>query len=48
MTKSEQFVYDFMEIFDENGLSLTPKEMYLRAYQEMERLREIKALFLIN
>jgi len=43
MTESEKFVNDFMVAFDENGLSAPPKIMYIRAYQEIEVLKDLKA-----
>ena len=43
MTKAEKFVNDFMIAFDENGLGAPEKVMYLRAYQELKILQELKA-----
>lgn len=43
MTKAEKFVNDFMQVFDENGLGAPEKVMYLRAYQELEILKGLKA-----
>ena len=43
MTKAEKFVNDFMQAFDENGLASPEKVMYLRAYQELEDLKQLKA-----
>jgi len=43
MTRAEKFVNDFMQAFDENGLASPEKVMYLRAYQELKILQELKA-----
>ena len=42
MRKAEKFVNDFMQAFDENGLAAPDKIMYLRAYQELEKLQQLK------
>lgn len=48
MTKSEEFVRDFMLTFDENGYSAPDNIMYIRANAVLQELKELKQLQVVK